>query len=92
MIDFNEQFLRDLKESLGLSYMSQNKNNFQYDKKVKEKCSKTLKDLKLNEVNTLFDNELAGADKIFYMTSLVDKLFELFGKDPVDGLSQKIVK
>lgn len=48
MVNFNEHFLRELKESLGVSYLSQDKNNFKYDKKVKEKCLNKLKELKLN--------------------------------------------
>ena len=53
---------------------------------MREKSLETLKELKHNEINTIFGDQEA-VDKITYMASLIDKLLEAFGKDLVEGLS-----
>ncbi len=66
-------------------------NNFDFDTKIRNKSFQTLTSLKKGLIDVAF-NERQPIDKITYMKTLIDRIFELMGKDPIEGIALKIVK
>lgn len=90
-LGFKDRFINALKQNLDEYYESKNENSFQFNTTFRKKAFETLAQFKMDLINSTF-NANEGADKITYMKTFIDKIFELLGKDPIEGIAEKIVK